>query len=39
MDEIKVKADGDHKRLRVWELIVFLILVLFFIIAGILFLT
>jgi len=37
MDDIREKADGDHKRLKVWEIIIFMLLVLF-IIAGMLFL-
>ncbi len=37
MDDLKVKKDGENKRLKVWELIIFLILVLF-VMVGMLFL-
>jgi hypothetical protein len=36
MDDIKAKADGDNKRLKVWELIIVLILVLFVIVGMLL---
>jgi predicted nucleic acid-binding Zn ribbon protein len=37
MDDLRVKEDGENKRLKVWELIIFLILVLF-VMVGMLFL-
>lgn len=36
-DDIREKTDGDHKRLKVWEIIILLLLILF-IIAVMLFL-